>query len=207
MEELIKKFKKMTTVQLISKVEKSLSEEKDVILFILKNRGQDISKWEPKSENTVSEEELVIRKSKLVSELDQLLDCFAMNGRSKEYDGIVSILGGNEHSIISDLFEDSTLEQLKEALKFKESLKIPCVKIETPKIENKIPVKKDESKNEDDSFQEFPNETVVKFLLKGVENTGEVKKFIYDKTDKCYYYILKLENGKDSYKRPGKLYV
>lgn len=45
MEELVKKFKKLTTVQLFAKVEKAKGGDREAMLQVLELRGQDTSNW------------------------------------------------------------------------------------------------------------------------------------------------------------------
>lgn len=45
MEQIVKKFQKMGTAQLISKVEKLTGDERTVVIDLLKARNQDVSKW------------------------------------------------------------------------------------------------------------------------------------------------------------------
>lgn len=211
MDELAKKFKKMTTVQLLSKVDKSSEEEKVVIISILKNRNQDVSKWEVKETPKNNQIEF-IKKTDLISKVDQFLDFLASKGLSKEYDEVVTILGGNSDSVIEDLYRNVTAEKLTEALGVKYTVITPSitpVKETEIKKENKkkteAPVKNVGEQKEE--VQEFADGTEVKFVLKGIEFPCTVKKFVWDKSDKCYYYIVTLKGGTISYKRPNKLFL
>lgn len=58
MEELVKKMKKMTTAQLLAKVEKSKGEEKEAILKVLELRGQDV---ENLKEKVIGSDEPVVK--------------------------------------------------------------------------------------------------------------------------------------------------
>ena len=49
------KFKKMGTAQLLTKISKLIGEEKEACLCVLKQRGQDISKWEENSSKITPE--------------------------------------------------------------------------------------------------------------------------------------------------------
>ena len=69
MEDTVKKFKRMGTTQLVNKIEKLSGSEKEVCIEILKQRGQDISKWtiyeaEPETPLTSKEEAIIAKAEK-----------------------------------------------------------------------------------------------------------------------------------------------
>ena len=142
--ELIEKsLKKNSTQQLISKLEKlnENSQEFEVIISILEKRGQDISKWkkDEKQEEVVvyqSEEELtpeeqeIIEKSenkeqslrdKLIEEVDQFMDELIAQKRTGVNLEVLKALGGQYGSDLDELLENSSIEQLKDALGLKKT--------------------------------------------------------------------------------------
>ena len=60
METLIAKFKKSATFELLKKVEKLNGIEKEACIVVLKQRNQDVSKWEVKEEIKEKEEETMV---------------------------------------------------------------------------------------------------------------------------------------------------
>lgn len=78
MEQIVKKFQKMGTAQLISKVEKLTGEERVAVIGILEQRNQDVSKWRVGAEAPVEkvvfvdEEPLTDEQEKQLSSAEKL---------------------------------------------------------------------------------------------------------------------------------------
>lgn len=211
------KLKKYSVKQLIEKLEKgSKDEEKSIIISILEKRGQDVSKYktlvEEIQETYDSSEEIVEKiveptKGELKEKVDEFVDKLIERHDNANYSKVMSILGGEFDSDLDDLFETATVDQLKEALK----LDILTEGGETPKkpAENKSkPINKSDKiskssvlKEIEEETQKFKDGEEVEFLNKGVYQKGVVKKFTFDKTDRCYYYVL-IAGSKVTYKRP-----
>ena len=114
MEALIAKFKKLGTAQLLVKVEKSIGEEKEAILFVLTQRGQnvlsspkeDVSKQniieiEPEDDLTIEEKKIIENAEKdeekissnLFKEAEKVYKLVIRDKKSDSYQKLMNILG------------------------------------------------------------------------------------------------------------------
>ena len=164
-----KKLKKYSAKQLSAKLEKnSISEvEKEVIIEILKSRGQDVSKWEEvdTNEKEVNSEDLLDSMKK---EVDEFVDSLIEEKRTGVYNQVMKSLGGNFDSDLDDLLEEVTEQQLKEALSFK-GIKKVSEKIEKSKTTPKEKSADDKKSKSKSIFLEESEET------KGLKSNSNVE--------------------------------
>jgi len=164
-----KKLKKYSAKQLSAKLEKnSISEvEKEVIIEILKSRGQDVSKWEEvdTNEKEVNSEDLLDSMKK---EVDEFVDSLIEEKRTGVYNQVMKSLGGNFYSDLDDLLEEVTEQQLKEALSFK-GIKKVSEKIEKSKTTPKEKSADDKKSKSKSIFLEESEET------KGLKSNSNVE--------------------------------
>ena len=203
-----KKFKKYSANQLLSKLEKGnvTSVEKEVVIEILEKRGQDVSKFksEPKPEKVESKvEKKEVEKPKktkldLVSEVDEFVDSLIEQKRTGVYIEVMKSLGGTFESDLDDLFEETTIEQLKEALSFKniKSKKSDTSEVKSVKkiVEPKKKVQKEEGNKkllESKTIEKFSDSddfsvgSKVSFEINGKSKIGTIARiFIHHKTNK-----------------------
>lgn len=168
-----KKLKKYSAKQLSAKLEKnSISEvEKEVIIEILKSRGQDVSKWEEVVEKVDTNEKEVNSEDLLDSmkkEVDEFVDSLIEEKRTGVYNQVMKSLGGNFDSDLDDLLEEVTEQQLKEALSFK-GIKKVSEKIEKSKTTPKEKSADDKKSKSKSIFLEESEET------KGLKSNSNVE--------------------------------
>ena len=168
-----KKLKKYSAKQLSAKLEKnSISKvEKEVIIEILKSRGQDVSKWEEVVEKVDTNEKEVNSEDLLDSmkkEVDEFVDSLIEEKRTGVYNQVMKSLGGNFDSDLDDLLEEVTEQQLKEALSFK-GIKKVSEKIEKSKTTPKEKSADDKKSKSKSIFLEESEET------KGLKSNSNVE--------------------------------
>lgn len=142
-------LKKQTTVALFVKIEKTKSsEERAEIVAILKERGQDVSKWETvETVETVATETVAEEVAETVADagtdavtetvtdaeisgddeatvalrkdVDSLIEIVIEEKRIGVYQEIMKALGGKFDSDFEELLAAATVEQLKEAASFR----------------------------------------------------------------------------------------
>ncbi len=166
MEDLIKKTKKNTTVQLLKKVEKVSGEEFEAVIEVLKSRGQDVSKWvkepeqveEPTQEEPEQTEESVKNedeiKAELIKKVDSFVEKIINEGRTGLYNQVMKALGGKFDDDIDELYAAATLSQLRDAYSF-HKIQRPSEKEET--VEKKKSSAKKSSSKESDSKEKKGN--------------------------------------------------
>lgn len=220
---LEKKLKKYSVKQLTGKLEKgNVSEvEVEIIVDILKKRGQDVSKWEMVSDDTNVEQpviEEVTEKgilSTLKEEVDQFVDLLIQDRREGVYNEVMKVLGGTFESDLDELLEEATESQLKEALSFKTiksskevkevSKPITTEKVEKPKKEKAIKESKS-SKSLNSSEVDFVKVgKKVSFLNKDTNCIGVVKSIFLSHKNSKEICKIQLEDNKIVHKRTNKL--
>ena len=219
--ELIEKsLKKNSTQQLISKLEKlnESSQEFEVIISIIEKRGQDVSKWkkDEKQEEVVvyqSEEELtheeqeIIEKSenkeqslrdKLIEEVDQFMDELITEKRTGVNLEVLKALGGQYGSDLDVLLENASIEQLKDALSFK-NLKQDKTEVKNEKKDVIKKVKENNKKQiESKNIESFNVEFTVALNSKkapGEILTGKVVLDFICPIVKKQFFKIKTEKG------------
>jgi len=160
MEQIVKKFQKMGTAQLISKVEKLTGEERVAVLGILEARNQDISKWRigAPAEKVVFEDETPLTKD----EAKQLSNAEKMQ---------------------------KNLDKAERALKpAKEKVeKAPKVKKEKVVKEKKVRVKKEKVAKEPKTA---PVEGSISAQVLALLKAGELSKYKIAKELKTHYSVV-----------------
>jgi hypothetical protein len=182
-ESLVKKYKKMGTSQIVSQMGRVTGNSKLACLEILKGRNQDTSKWEDAPVNIPVESPKELKTMKGVYEAEP-----------------ESELTPEEKKAIKQALKEREEDENSIKLRVeKETIKATGKKTSTPKKP------KEEVTSLVEESQVYPDGSLVIFTDKTGEHVGEVKRFVWDKQDKMYYYVLKMENKKITYKRPKNI--
>lgn len=202
-EVLLNKVKKLTTPQLLAKVEKAKGEEKEAMISVLSSRGQDVSKWSIESGSAVvSPEERIAEKRQLV---DDYVDELVSVNNSTEYAKIVIALGGTEDSDYVHLLQGADEAALDNALAVKAgAAAVPPVKAKkekAPKPEKVVKVKA--SKPEKVKKEKAPKKEKVAKVAKvsptddsksaeilKLLQAGELSKYAIAKKLNTYYSVV-----------------
>lgn len=223
--ELIEKtLKKNSTQQLFSKLGKlnQSSQEYEVILTILKARGQDVSNWEnSKSEESevvyedtegMAEEDLKVveqveekepsLRDKLIEEVDQFMDELIAQKRTGVNLQVLKSLGGQYGSDLDVLLENASIEQLNDALSFKNKKEEKIVEIERKKKNTNN--KKSFIKSKE--IEKFESGIIVSFVDKDKKYIkGKIVKFFLSHKNNSEICELLLDDNKLVHKRTNKL--
>lgn len=184
-EEIVKRLKKQTTVQLLAKVAKLTGEELDACLIVLEQRGQDTSK-------------LVTVKTPRVAP-------------KKDSRVVVEIPADDDDLTPADKKAIEKAEKEADKAAKKADKKAPAAAASTkPKAEPKA--KKDTvdvPKPDATVYPEgFAKGMIVKFKASsrsknpGEEFAGVLKRYFFDKQDNGYYFLINVA-GKEYCKKPN----
>lgn len=218
--ELIEKsLKKNSTQQLVSKLEKlnENSQEFEIILSIVEKRGQDVSKWrkeeqkevvvyQSKEELTPEEAEIIDKheskelseKERLIEEVDKFMDELIAQKRTGVNLEVLKALGGQYGSDLDELLENASIEQLKDALSFK-NLKQDKTEVKNEKKDVIKKVKENNKKQiESKNIESFNVEFTVALNSKkapGEILTGKVVLDFICPIVKKQFFKIKTEKG------------
>lgn len=172
METLVKKFKKNSTSQLLIKVGNLTGIEKDACLVVLKERNQDVTKWEiPEVKKIVKP---VSSAGKVIMEFEDETPL------TKEEKKLLSDFEKGEkknHSVSSEKKKETPAANLKETLTnlvYPEGFTKGTMVTFLASKSSKTP---------------------------GAKLSGKIKRYYFDKQDQAYYFIVDVD-GKDMCKRP-----
>ena len=219
--ELIEKsLKKNSTQQLFAKLAKAnqKSQEYEVLISILEKRGQDVSMWKndenqeevvvyQSEEELTPEEQEIIEKSenkesslkdKLIEEVDQFMDELIAQRRTGVNLEVLKALGGQYGSDLDMLLENASIEQLKDALSFK-NLKQEKTEVKDEKKEVLKKVKENNKKQtESKSIESFNVEFTVALNSKKAPGEILIGKVVSDficPIAKKQFFKIKTEKG------------
>lgn len=183
MEALILKFKRYTTVQLLSRANKVQGEELEAILQVLESRSQ----------NTSHLREVPSSAPSIVSEVDDIEnrrkwvdDCLLSLASSNDFDSynvVVDLLGGNGESDVIELIACANVDQLNAVIDFKNS-NTPSVIVKKEEEESK------EVKSSNKAIKAKPNDGSKSEEILKLLQEGNLSKYKIAKQLGTYYSVV-----------------
>lgn len=204
---LFNKVKKYTTPQLLAKVEKATGEEKDIMIQVLKDRNQDVSKWLPTETASAVESEMSPEEKieELRQSIDDHLDALVQANNSVEYSKIVIALGGDEDSDIVELLQNASVDSLNAAAavmkggevipatkpgKVKKEKPAKEPKVKTPKPPKEPKVKKEKTPKPEKVAKTAPTDDSKSAEILALLKAGTLSKYAIAKQLNTYYSVV-----------------